>query len=149
MSIQHYPGQFIPTSPLVDKNGVPLVGYGKSFFLAIFNRSGMGNGIVPVVSDPLIATGASIADALQLVKDWNDVETVGTGTGVAIAAALKLQPGNDIWVFNGGANALAVYPSDPTVQIDALGAGTPYSLAAGKLRCFQCWSLTQFRSYGN
>lgn len=149
MSIQSYKVQYRPSSPLVDQNGIPTSAYGRSFFTQLYNRTGLGTGIVPIVSAPLTATGSTIADALQLIDDWNDVETVAAGTGVAIASALRLQPGNDIWVFNGGANALAVYPSDPTVQIDTLGAGVAFSLAAGKLRCFQCWSLTQFRSYGN
>lgn len=149
MSIQSYKIQYRPSSPLVDSQGIPTSAYGRAFFTQLYNRTGLGTGIIQIVSDPLTATGSTIVDALQLINDWNDVETVGGGAGVAIAAALKLQPGNDIWVFNGGANPLAVYPSDSTVQIDALGAGNPYTLNAGKLRCFQCWSLTQFRSYGN
>lgn len=149
MSIQKFPAQFLPTAALVDKNGVPTTNYGRGFLLALFNRTGAGTGIVPAVSPPLAATGSTIADALQLTADWNNVQTVGAGTGVAIASALNLQPGNDIWVFNGGVNNLDVYPPDAVTIIDALAAGDAFVLAPGKLRCFQCWSAAQFHSYGN
>lgn len=157
MSIQHFPVQFQPNAPLVDKDGVPLSRTGHPFFLSLYNRTGQGNGIVPAVTPSpfLTATGTTIADALQLTQDWNDIETGGANTGVAIAAALGLQPGNDIWVFNGTGTNKNVYPPSATGQIDALGAGNPFVLAAGKLRCFQCWNAvsaaisTQFRSYGS
>ena len=156
MSIQKYPVQYQPTSPLVDKNGVPIVGYGRAFFLGLYNRTGLGTGIVPIVTPPpgLKATGAGLDDALLLTQDWNDVQS-GAGAGVAIASGLDLKPGNDIWVFNGSGGNINVYPPDATSQIDALGAGTPYVLATTKLRCFQCWFAqaagitVQFRSYGN
>ena len=141
---------FNPRSQLVDQNGVPTTAYGQGFLRALNNRTGIGTGIVPIVSNPVLtATGSSISNALQLVADWNDVETTPAGSGVAISSQLNLQPGNDIWVFNGGVNNLNVYPPDADTQIDALGAGAPYVLVPGKLRCFMCWQATQFRSYGN
>jgi hypothetical protein len=149
VSIQKFTAQFNPTSPLVDSQGIPILGYGRAFFLALFNRTGQGTGIVPIVSDPISATGATIADAFQLENDWNNVTNIPAGTGVAISSALSLQPGNDIWVMNAGAGDLNVYPPDTKTQIDALGAGGPYVLHPGKLRCFQCWASNQFYSYGN
>lgn len=157
MSIQSYIIQYRPTSPLVDKDGVPTSAYGRAIFNQLYNRTGLGTGIVPIVTPPpfLTATGTTIDDALQLTQDWNDIEAGVADTGVAISAAINLKPGNDIWVFNGTATNKKVYPPSATGQIDALGAGTPFDLAAGKLRCFQCWFspvaavTTQFRSYGN
>lgn len=149
MSIQKFLANFIPTAPLVDSNGIPTINYGRPFLLGLWNRTGAGTGIVPVVSDPLTATGNAIGNALQLQDDWNDVETTPAGSGVAISSALNLQPGNNIWVFNGGVNNLNVYPPSAQAQIDALGNGAPYVLVPGKLRCFQCWQSTQFRSYGS
>lgn len=141
--------QFIPTAALVDQNGIPTTAYGRGFLQATWVRGGSGTGIVPVVSAPLTAAGTTIETALQLAEDWNNVATAAAGSGVAIAAQLNLQPGNDIWVFNAAANTVKVYPPSPTTQIDALGNGTPYSLTPGKLRCFKCWAATQFHSYGN
>lgn len=157
MSIQSYKIQYRPSSPLVDSQGIPTSAYGRQFFTQLYNRTGLGTGIVPIVTPPpfLTATGATIADALQLTQDWNDIEFGGANTGVIITPALNMQPGNDIWVFNGTGNNKNVYPPTATDQIDALGAGNPFVLAAGKLRCFQCWfapnaAITkQFRSYGN
>lgn len=149
MSIQKFASLFNPRTPLVDKLGIPSTNYGQQFLLALWNRTGGGTGIVPSVDATLVATGATIADALQLTKDWNGTQTTPAGSGVAIASALNLQPGNDIWVFNGGLNNLNVYPPSGAVQIDALGNGNPYVLASGKLRCFQCWTAAQFHSYGN
>lgn len=150
MSIQKFTAQFVPTGALVDSNGIPTTNYGRAFFLALFNRTGAGRGIVPAVSPPLTAQGATIADALQLTADWNYVTTVAAGAGVAISSALNLQPGNDIWVFNFGAHALAIYPPSANFAIDALAAGDPYSLPSGaRSRCFQCLTATQFSSYGN
>ena len=140
---------FNARSQLVDANGLPTVAYGRGFLQALFTRTGVGSGIVPVVSPALMATGTNIGTALQLAADWNNVTTTTAGTGVAIAALLNLQPGNDIWVVNAGANNLQVYPPNATTQIDALGNGVAYTLAAGKLRCFQCWTATQFYSYGS
>lgn len=144
MSIQSFGYLFVPTRKLVDQNGIPFQD-GRDFLLSLFNRTGAGTGIIPKVSAPLTATGASISTALGLATDWNLVGTVPAGTGVQI---MPLQPGNDIQVFNSGANALLVYPQ-ANAQIDALGNGVGFSLAPGKLRIFECWTLSQFVSYGN
>lgn len=150
MSISKFQALFNDRSPLVDEQGIPTTSYGRGFFQALFQRSGAGTGIVPKVSNLTItAVGTTIADAFQLTADWNDIEAGAANSGVAIATALGLQPGNDIWVFNGTATNKNVYPPDSQTQIDALGAGLPYVLGAGKLRCFQCWQATQFHSYGN
>jgi hypothetical protein len=140
---------FNARSPVVDDKGVPTVSIGRSLLQALYNRSGGQDGIVPTVSKPLTAAGTTSADALGLKDDWNNVTTTGSGSGVIISPLLDLQPGNDIWVFNGGANNLNVYPPSASVVIDAQGAGTPFVLGNGKLRCFQCWTSTQYHTYGN
>lgn len=130
-----------PATGLVDRTW-------RYVLLQLWNRTGQGTGIVPAVSEPLTATGATIADALALTNDWNYFNTVAAGTGCLL---LPLKPGNDIQVFNGGANALNIYPPTALDQIDALGAGSPYVLNAGKLRIFECWDFgpLQFYSFGN
>lgn len=129
----------------VNEQGI-LTGDGFYLLLALFNRTGKGSGIIPVVILPLTATGIDQGSALQLVNDWNDVEAVPVNSGVVL---LPLKPGQDQQVFNGDrANALNVYPP-PGVQIDALGVNAPFVLAISKLRIFEFWSLTQIRSFGN
>jgi len=38
---------------------------GRYLLLTLYNRTGTGTGIIPNVSAPLVASGASIADALS------------------------------------------------------------------------------------
>lgn len=146
MSIQGFPYQYRPAAKIIDPQTGALLGDGIGLILALINRTGKGTGIVPIVSAPLVAAGVSIADALTLVNDWNYVATTAAGSGVGI---LPLKPGNDIEVWNAGANNLNVYPPSAAAQIDALGVGSPFVLAPGKLRAFQCWTINQFLSFGN
>lgn len=149
MSIQAFGFNFDVQRTLVDKSGVPTRD-GRDFLLSLFNRTGAGTGIVPkmglsATNNPLVATGSVLADSLQLTADWNLVGTVGAGTGVQI---LPLKPGNDIQVYNAGANNLNVYPPGGS-QIDALAINQAFVLAPNKLRIFECWTLTQLYSFGN
>ena len=153
MSIGKFQAEFNPRAPLVDpSDGIPHGTTGSPVLNALVQRTGGGTGIVNKVTPstaPLVATGATMDDALPLTTDWNHVGTVPPGSGVQIAPALTLQPGNDIWVFNNHVNNLNVYPPDTDTQFDGLGNGQPYVLPPGKTRCFQCWAPTQFNSYGN
>jgi hypothetical protein len=150
MPVSHVNTQYQDRTPFIDiHNGLPTIPYGRNFLLNLWQRTGSGNGIIPNVSLPITASGNSISNATQLIEDWNDVDTVPGGSGVQISPTLSLAPGNDIWVFNGSGNNLNVYPPTAQSQIDALGAGNPFVLAPGKMRCFMCWALTQFRTYGN
>lgn len=145
MSIQSYPYQYRQSAKLTDpKTGIPSSD-GVDLILALYNRTGQGNGIIPSVSDPLVAAGTTQATALGLAKDWNYVATVAAGSGVII---LPLKPGNDIQVYNAGAHNLNVYPPVGS-QIDALAVNAPFVLGAGKLRIFQCWQIVLFISLGN
>ena len=140
---------FNARSQLVDTQGIPTVSIGRALLQAFYNRTGGQDGIIPTVSGALTATGTTLATALGLTNDWNLVMTVPANSGVIISPLLNLQPGNDIWVYNNDAANLKVYPPSATIQIDQLGAGAPFVLAAHKLRCFQCWTSTLFVSYGN
>jgi len=135
---------------LVDPKTGNLTLLGTKFLLALHNRTGQGTGIIPAVSDDLTATGTTLADALGLTADWNLVVTTPANSGVRI---LALKPGNDIAVWNVGANTLKVYPPDANTQIDIQALGTPFVLAAGKLRIFECWTVpprpARFASFGN
>jgi hypothetical protein len=77
------------------------------------------------VASGLVATGATQATALPLGADNNSFATVGAGTGAILPA---MNPGDDITVYNGGANALLIYPP-VGAQIKGLGVNAGYSLA--------------------
>lgn len=148
MSIQAFGSDFPKSTEFLDQqSGLPNKNW-LYLLLQLWNRTGQGTGIVPVVDAGLVASGTTLADALSLVADWNSFGTVAAGTGCKI---LPLKPGNDIQVFNAGANSISIYPPTGADQIDALGAGQPFVLAAGKLRVFECWgnSPSQFYSFGN
>jgi len=142
MSFQSFQQNYQKTRPLVDpKTGILTVD-GDYLLLALWNRTGLGSGIVPVVSPPLTATGSSQSDALGLIADWNDVETVPASSGVIMP---PMSPGNDITVFNGSGTTLNVYPF-LGAKIDTGAVNAPFPLIAGERRCFQCWGTTQMRT---
>lgn len=78
------------------------------------------------VASGLVATGTTQAGALPLGADNNYFATVAAGSGAILPA---MNPGDDVTVFNGGANALLVYPP-VGAQIKALGVNAGYSVAA-------------------
>lgn len=59
------------------------------------------------VATGLVATGATQATALPLPAANNFVATAAASTGVILPPS---SGGDEVFVFNGGANALAVYP---------------------------------------
>lgn len=76
----------------------------------------------------LTATGSTIAGALVLLADFNLMGTVASGTGVQLPPA-EGQPIQA--VYNGGSNALLVYPQ-ATEIINAGSVGVAFSVGAGK-----------------
>lgn len=143
-TIKNY--QYRPNAPLVNsQTGIPMRD-GIDLVLALYNRTGAETGSPnQVTQEPVAAAGTTLATATMLTQDWNEVSPVPVGSGVSIPQA-ALVPGADIVVYNADANTLNIYPPDADVQIDALGAGNPYQLAAGASRTFRCWSPTLFRS---
>lgn len=93
------------------------------------------------VAAALTATGTTQATALPLGADNNNFTTVAAGSGCILPA---MNPGDDITVYNGGANALLIYPP-VGAQIKGLGANTGYSLATATPLCYVvCISPTQY-----
>lgn len=76
----------------------------------------------------LIAAGTNFATALVLTAEFNLFGTVAAGTGAALPFA-EFQP--PVTVYNGGANALLIYPQ-ATEGINAVAIGGSFSVAAGK-----------------
>lgn len=135
---QNFPPQ---QSPVVDEKRLTTVPW-SNFFQSLWQRTGAGTGISNKVMTGLTATGLTQATALKLTTDWNEVDTVAANSGVMLPS---LQPGQPVMVFNGGANALLVYPATG-IQIDALGVNVAYSLATGKTQIFNCWTTILIRS---
>jgi hypothetical protein len=93
------------------------------------------------VANGLVATGTTQATAFPLGADNNDFATVAAGTGAILPA---MNPGDDITVYNGGANPLLIYPPVGG-QIKGLGTNAGYSLAVATPLCYiVCISPTQY-----
>jgi hypothetical protein len=93
------------------------------------------------VASGLTATGTTQATALPLGADCCDFTTVPAGSGCILPA---MNPGDDITIFNGGANALLVYPPVGG-QIKSLGTNAGYSVATATPLCFvQCITPTLY-----
>ena len=95
-----------------------------------------GNAINTAIS----AAGTTQATATTLTGGVNMIGTAAAGSGVILPQG---QPGDLITVYNGGANAVYVYP--PTsAKFGALSANTPAVLPTGSCCDFRQISTTQF-----
>jgi hypothetical protein len=93
------------------------------------------------VANNLTATGTTQATALPLGADLNNVTTVAASSGVIMPA---MNPGDEIVVRNGGANALSLYPP-VGAQINALGVNAAYAIATATPLCYiECVSPTLY-----
>ena len=77
----------------------------------------------------LTAAGTTIADALALTGDVNQITTCASGAG---AKSPVLAPGDSVVVANEGANALLLYPPTEAITLNGGTAGAAVSVAAGK-----------------
>lgn len=78
------------------------------------------------VANTLTATGTSSQTAsFPLAADVNRFTTVAANAGALLPA---MNPGDEVIIFNGGANALLVFPPVGGT-INALGANNSYSVA--------------------
>ena len=131
--IQLYPQQLPQqTSGIVAQGSAPT----RSFFFflqALFNRTGGQSGIPFTIGANLSALDTTLANALALTNDYNEV-LLAPGTGVRLA---NLQPGQMQWVYNGTGGGINVFPT-ASGQIDALAVGAAYVLANGKTQVFTC-----------
>lgn len=77
----------------------------------------------------LTATGTTIADALQLTGFYSNVGTVAASTGVKLPSAWPI--GRMGIVYNGGANALNLFPPTSSDTLLGKSAGAAVTIAAG------------------
>lgn len=81
----------------------------------------------------ITAAGTVITDATDLARAVNNVTTAAASTGVQLYAA---PVGIPVYVRNGGANALNVFPPDANSNINGGSNGAAVSLAATELGIF-------------
>jgi hypothetical protein len=90
--------------------------------------------IVGITATALTATGSTQATALALGADNNFIGTTAASTGVVLPTG---NPGDSIFVYNGGASSLTVYPPVGGT-INALSTNTGLALATVKSGLYVC-----------
>jgi hypothetical protein len=93
--------------------------------------------IVGTVATSLTAVGSTQATALAIGAANNGITTAAASTGVILPASAT--PGDQIYIYNGGANAVTVYPAVGGT-INNLSANTGFSCAT--LKSVMCVNLT-------
>lgn len=91
------------------------------------------------VATGLTATGTDETDAYEVTFAKNAFTTVASGTGAILDS--DAAPGDTQMIYNGGANALTVYPPSGA-QINALGANNGMLLATNTACQFYCITTT-------
>lgn len=86
------------------------------------------------------AAGTTQGTATELTNGINLVATVASGAGVILSS--KLAAGDSQLVFNGGANALKVYPT-LGMKINSLATNAPVTIGTNTAIEFHCGSTTQ------
>mgnify|MGYP001577336727 CR=1 FL=1 len=87
----------------------------------------------------LTATGSDQSGALEVTSSQNAFSTVANGTGTILDS--DASAGDSQMIYNGGANALKVYPVSGA-QINALGANQPMLLPIRTACMFHCLTTT-------
>ena len=90
----------------------------------------------------LTATGTTLANALVLTADYNQVSTTASGTGVVLPTAVV---GRSVYIVNRGANTLNVYPATGAA-IDGLSANTAFVLPVNGALEFKATTTSQWYS---
>lgn len=97
--------------------------------------------IVHSVATGLVATGSAITDALDLTAAINNFATVAASTGAQLPNS---DVGAVVYVRNGGANALTVYPPSASEAINAASDGAGVAVAATEIAFFAKVSATKW-----
>lgn len=87
------------------------------------------------------AAGTNAATAAVLANAVNFVGTTASGAGVILPASSS--PGDGVFIFNGGANPLNVYPTTGS-QINGLSVNAAATIGTNSACEFWMGSLTQW-----
>ena len=107
--------------------------------MALVNWIGGGdaNGLT---GTSISAAGTTQATATVLLAQDNEVTTVASGAGVVVSPLFN--PGEEMTIFNAGANALTVYPR-LGLKINALPVNAGFSLGTNTGVLLRCVSTTR------
>lgn len=91
----------------------------------------------------ITAEGTVIGDATALTSVTNVITTAAASTGVKLWDAPL---GSEVFVYNGGANTVNVWPTGASDTINGGSGGAAITIAAGKARIFKRLSATAWYS---
>jgi hypothetical protein len=106
---------------------------------------GNAQGINGRVATGLSAAGTTLGTATALTSTMNVLSTVAAGAGVSLYANAAIA--DEMEVYNGGANAVRVYPDSASNSINQLSAGTAMLLAVNTACKFRKVSSTQWIAF--
>jgi len=92
--------------------------------------AGNAKAVNGAVATALTAAGTTLGTALALSADTNVLGTVSSGTGVSLPSC---EIGDSVEIYNGGANAVTVYPDTSSVQINSLTTGNGFLLGTNTM----------------
>jgi hypothetical protein len=102
--------------------------------------AGNAKAVNGAIATALTAAGTVIGDALDLTADTNVIGTAAASSGVQLPAS---ELGDSVEIYNGGANAVTVYPDTTSSTINGLSAGSGFPLATNTA-CY-CRKITATR----
>lgn len=102
--------------------------------MAAGNAAATANAIVGYTATALVAAGSTQATALALGADNNFIATAAASTGVILPTGA---PGDSVFVYNGGANSVTVYPPVGGTM-NGLSTNTGLALATVKSGLYVC-----------
>lgn len=105
----------------------------KAALLGTGHPAAQANALCGAGSTGLTATGTSNADALVVSSHLNAFSTVASSTGAILSTVFT--PGDEIYIYNGGANTLTIYPpvTSPLSTIDNGSSATIVTLKGIRL----------------
>lgn len=92
------------------------------------------------VKTGITAAGTTQGGATSLTAGINMIGTAAASTGVVCPLTM---PGDDMWIYNGGANAVSVYPPSGA-KFNSLSTNAAFSLGTNTNCVVKCVSATQW-----
>lgn len=139
---------FTPTGDQLSLNGVNVTSNGSSQTATLGNIQIAPQSFVfnPSSAGITAGSGGTTTNAVALTAAFNEVATVAaTSDSVALPAATV---GQEVSVFNSGANTCAVFPKVGTTDIiNALTTGASFALGTSRMAKFQYIATGKWKSF--
>lgn len=118
------------------------MGFAKNIMAAGVPASAAAADTISTVATSVSAAGTTQGTATLIQADWNDIGTAASGSGVILYNGVI---GDGCYVYNGGANAVRVYP--PTSgNINQLSANSAHVLGINTAAVYYKITATAWRA---